>query len=207
MANPKAGRWSSPAGKIIMDVRHFLKLFTATVMLVAAIAAPAAAIEHGDTPQNDETRDNLISEGTLVRISMLQTISTAHCTDNQKFTFRVMDDVKAGSRVAIPAGTTGSGRVTLCQPAHGGRQNGRLRVEFDPLLLGDGTQVLVAITRESVAADANEKNGTAPAAEDIANMMVPGFFLIDYLRKGDDVTLSANQPFHLAVTEDSFLSQ
>jgi len=190
-----------------MDVRHFLKLFTATVMLVAAIAAHAAAIEHGDTPQNDETRDNLISEGTLVRISMLQTISTAHCTDNQKFTFRVMDDVKAGSRVAIPAGTTGSGRVTLCQPAHGGRQNGRLRVEFDPLLLGDGTQVLVAITRESVAADANEKNGTAPAAEDIANMMVPGFFLIDYLRKGDDVTLSANQPFHLAVTEDSFLSQ
>ena len=190
-----------------MDVRHSLKLVTATVMLVAAIAAPAAAIEHGDTPQNDETRDNLISEGTLVRISMLQTISTAHCTDNQKFTFRVMDDVKAGSRVAIPAGTTGSGRVTLCQPAHGGRQNGRLRVEFDPLLLGDGTQVLVAITRESVAADANEKNGTAPAAEDIANMMVPGFFLIDYLRKGDDVTLSANQPFHLAVTEDSFLSQ
>jgi len=122
VANPKAGRWSSPAGKIIMDVRHFLKLFTATVMLVAAIAAPAAAIEHGDTPQNDETRDNLISEGTLVRISMLQTISTAHCTDNQKFTFRVMDDVKAGSRVAIPAGTTGSGRVTLCQPAHGDRR-------------------------------------------------------------------------------------
>lgn len=207
MANPKAGRWSSSADKTTMDVRNFLRLVTATVMLAAAIAAPAAAIEHGSAPQNDETRDTLIGEGTLVRIEMLQTISTAHCTDNQKFTFRVVDEVKAGSRVAIPAGTVGSGRVTLCQPAHGGRQNGRLRVEFDPLLLGDGTQVLVAITRDSVAADANAKNGTAPAVEDIANMMVPGFFLIDYLRKGDDVTLAANQPFHLAVTEDAFLSQ
>jgi hypothetical protein len=190
-----------------MNVRHFPTLVTMMVMLAAAFPGPAAAIEHGATPQNDETRDTLISEGTLVRITMLQTITTAHCANDQKFTFRVVDNVMAGSRVAIPAGTTGSGRVTLCQPAHGGRQNGRLRVEFDPLLLGDGTQVLVAITRDSVAADANEKNGTAPAVEDIANMMVPGFFLIDYLRKGDDVTLSANQPFHLAVTEDTFLSQ
>ena len=190
-----------------MNVRHLLKLLIATVLLALVGAIPALAISHGSTPQNDETRDTLISEGTLVRISMLETVTTAHCSQNQKFTFRVIDDVKAGSRVAIPAGTTGSGRVVLCQPAHGGRVNGRLGVEFDPLLLGDGTQVLVAITRDSVAADLNQKNGTAPALEDIANVTIPGFFLIDYLRKGDDVTLSANQPFHLAVTEDAFLSE
>ncbi len=190
-----------------MNMRRLITLCAASAVLTLGMAGSAMAIEHASTPQNDETRDSLIGEGTLIKIIMLQTVSSAHCTVGDKFTFRVVDDVKAGSRVAIPAGTAGSGKVTVCAPAHGGRQNGRLKVEFDPILLGDGTQVLVAITRDSIAVDANEKNGTAPALEDIANMMVPGFFLVDFLRKGDDVTLAANSPFHLAVTEDAFLSQ
>jgi len=190
-----------------MNMRHLITVCAATALLTFGMAGQATAIEHASTPQNDETRDSLIGEGTLVKIVMLQTVSTAHCSVGDKFTFRVVDNVMAGSRVAIPAGTTGSGKVSVCKPAHGGRQNGSLKVDFDPILLGDGTQVDVAITRDSVVADANEKNGTAPALEDIANMMVPGFFLVDFLRKGDDVTLAANQPFHLAVTEDTFLSQ
>ncbi|MDQ6767361.1 MAG: hypothetical protein M3Z41_06085 [Candidatus Eremiobacteraeota bacterium] len=190
-----------------MQMRRLVSIFAATAILSFGMAGSAFAIEHATTPQNDETRDSLIGQGTLVRIEMLQTVSTAHCKVGDKFTFRVIDDVKAGSRTAIPAGTTGSGKVTVCVPAHGGRQNGRLKVEFDPILLGDGTQVMVAITRISVAADHNEKNGTAPAIEDLANMTIPGFFLVDFLRKGDDVTLGANQPFHIAVVEDAFLSQ
>jgi len=190
-----------------MGRRHLRSVLAAAAVAALCLVSPAVAIEHATAPENDETRESLIREGTLIKIEMLQTVTTAHCSVGQTFTFKVVDDVLAGSRVAIPAGTTGSGKVRVCMPAHGGRQNGQLGVDFDPILLGDGTQVLVGITRDSVAADANEKNGTAPALEDIANMMVPGFFLIDYLRKGDDVTLAANQPFHLAVTEDAFLSQ
>lgn len=190
-----------------MKQRRFLSLCAAIAALVACLPAAGLAIEHATTPQNDETRDSLIGMGTLIRIEMLQTVTTAHCRVGDKFQFRVVDDVKAGARIAIPAGTTGSGKVTICAPAHGGRQNGRLKVEFDPLLLGDGTQVLVGITRLSVAADENAKNGAAPALADIADMTIPGFFIVDFLRKGDDVTLAANSPFHIAVTEDAFLSQ
>jgi hypothetical protein len=189
-----------------MKTRHLVCLCAAIALLFFGAPKSAVAIEHATTPQNDETRDSLIGAGTLLRIVMLQTVTTAHCSAGDKFTFRV-DDVKAGSRIAIPAGTTGSGKVTICTPAHGGRKNGRLKVEFDPVLLGDGTQVFVAITRDSVVADNNENNGTAPALEDIANMTIPGFFIVDFLRKGDDVTLGANSPFHIAVTEDTFLSQ
>jgi hypothetical protein len=190
-----------------MKLRHIVILCAAIALLFFGTPKSAVAIEHATTPQNDETRDSLIGAGTLLRIVMLQTVTSAHCNVGDKFTFRVVDDVKAGSRIAVPAGTTGSGKVTICTPAHGGRKNGRLKVEFDPVLLGDGTQVLVAITRDSVVADHNESNGTAPALEDIANMTIPGFFIIDFLRKGDDVTLGANAPFHIAVTEDAFLSQ
>lgn len=196
-----------PVGVSDMYLRQLITICAATALLTFGTSAPSPAIEHASTPENEETRNSLIGEGTLVRIELLSTITTAHCTADGKFAFRIVDDVKAGSRVAIPAGTTGSGKVTICAPAHGGRQNGRLRVDFDPILLGDGTPVLVAITRESVIADNNEKNGTAPALEDIANMVVPGFFIVDFLRKGDDVTLGANQPFHIAVTEDAFLSE
>ncbi len=190
-----------------MSLRQMISLCALAAILALGIAGQARAIEHASTPENEEDRDSLVAEGTLIKIALLQTVTSAHCSVGQKFTFRVVDNVKAGSRIAIPAGTTGYGNVTVCSPAHGGRQNGRLQVSFDPILLGDGTQVVVAITHDSLVADNNEKNGTAPALEDIANMMVPGFFLVDFLRKGDDVTLSANAPFHIAVTEDAFLSQ
>lgn len=188
-------------------MRRLSLLIALAAVCAAFIAAPVAAIEHATTPENDETRDSLIASGTLLRVVMLQTVSSAHCKKGDTFGFRVIDDVKAGSRVAIPAGTMGTGKVTECAPAHGGREDGRLRIDFDPLVLSDGTQVVVGITHDSLVADANEKNGTAPALEDIANMMVPGFFIIDFLRKGDDVTVAANSPFHVAVTEDAFLSE
>lgn len=188
-------------------MRRLSLLFALAAACAAFIAAPAAAIEHATTPENDETRNSLVATGTLVRVVMLQTVSSAHCKKGDTFSFRVIDDVKAGSRLAIPTGTIGTGKVTDCAPAHGGREDGRLHIEFDPITLTDGTQVPVGITHDSLVADANEKNGTGPALEDIANMMVPGFFLIDFLRKGDDVTVAANSPFHIAVTEDAFLTQ
>jgi hypothetical protein len=188
-----------------MKMRQFVTLCATMATLALGIAAPAFAIQHATAPENDETRNSLIASGTLFKVGLLHTITTAHCKVGDTFSFRVVDEVKAGSRVAIPTGTTGTGKVTVCVPAHGGRQNGRLRVEFDPLVLRDGTQVLLAITHDSVVADANEKNGTAPALEDIANMTIPGFFIIDYLRKGDDITLGANAPFHVSVVEDAFM--
>ncbi len=182
------------------------------VLVLAAVVGlllggRALAIEHATTPENDETRNSLIAQGTLLRVALLQTITTAHCpAPPATFQFKVLDNVMAGSRVAIPAGTLGTGKVTMCSPAHGGRKDGRLHLEFDPIVLPDGTQVGVGITHESLVADANQKNGTGPALEDIANMTIPGFFILDYLRKGDDVTIQANTPFHLAVTEDAFLA-
>jgi hypothetical protein len=188
-------------------MRRLLIVITFAIACAAFAAAPVAAIEHATTPENDETRNSLIASGTLIRIVLLETLSSAHCTKGQIFNFQVLDDVMAGTRAAIPAGTTGTGKLVICSPAHGGREDGQLRIDFNPIVLSDGTQVTVGITHESLVADANEKNGTAPALEDIANMLVPGFFLLDFLRKGDDVTVAARAPFHIAVTEDAFLSQ
>lgn len=167
---------------------------------------PAYAIPRATTPLNDQTKETLIPSGALMRIAILQTISSSRNKKGDKFSYTVVDDVKAGSRVAIVAGTTGTGKVVDVRPAHGGRSNGRLRVEFDPLTLADGAVVSVAITPESVSADESEHNPVGDVLTTIADFTIPGFFIFDLLRKGDDVTLPANAPFHVGVVEDVFLS-
>jgi len=176
----------------------------AAVIFIAPVAA--SAIAHATTPIDADTRNRLVAAGTLVRIEMLQTISSASNKKGDSFDFAVVDNVMAGNRVAIPAGSRGTGEVLEARRAHMASENGLLRVKFHPLVLADGTHVELAITRESLVADENDKNYLAGNIDEIASLAVPGFFLVDLLRKGADVTLRANAPFHVGVTEDAFLS-
>ncbi|HLW37770.1 MAG TPA: hypothetical protein VKR99_05025 [Candidatus Eremiobacteraceae bacterium] len=189
-----------------MNTRRIATFFSGLALSACLCTLPSFAITHADAPLTEQDRNMLIGAGTLVKIEMLQTVSSAHSKVGDKFAFKVSANVMAGDRVGIPAGTQGSGKVVLARPAHGGRTDGQLRVEFDPLVLADGTKVTLAITQQSLIADQNDKNGTAGAVAEVADMTIPGFFILDYLRKGDDITLAAGAPFHIAVTEDAFLS-
>lgn len=190
-----------------MNTRRIVGFSCAFVLSVLVCVAPSFAIPHATAPVTEQDRDSLIGAGTLVKIEMLQTVSSAHSKAGDVFRFRVVDNVMAGDRIAVPAGIEGTGKVLEAHAAGGGRTNGRLRVEFDPVQLPDGTKVSLAITRQSLVADQNQRNGTAGAVAEIADMTIPGFFIIDFLRKGDDITLSAGAPFHIAVTEDAFLAR
>ncbi len=176
--------------------------------LILAGSSPALAIPHATTPLNPETKDNLVATDTLIRIRLLQTVSSATSHKGDRFDFVIVDDVKVGtgSRVALPAGTRGTGKVSQVSPAHGGRVDGRLKLVFDPMMLNDGTEIDIGITAASVYADANEKNGMAGSVMEIADMTIPGMFILDFLRKGDNVTVAANHPFHIGVTQDAFLT-
>lgn len=183
------------------------RLLAAALAALSFVPSAASAIQHATAPVNALTRDRLIGSGTLIKIAMVQTISSAFSKAGDKFSFRVIQDVMAGDRLAIPAGTIGTGKVTDAKRAGMGRADGRLHVEFDPIALADGTNVSVAITRASLIADENTKNEMAGSIEEIADIAIPGAFLLDFLRKGDEVTLGANRPFHIAATEDVFLTQ
>jgi hypothetical protein len=176
--------------------------------LILVGSSPALAIPHATTPLNPETKDNLVATDTLIRIRLLQTVSSATSHKGDRFDFVIMDDVKVGtsSRVALPAGTRGTGKVSRVSPARGGRVDGYLKLVFDPLMLNDGTEIDTGVTAASVYADANEKNGMAGSVMEIADMAIPGMFIIDFLRRGDNVTMAANHPFHIGVTQDAFLT-
>jgi hypothetical protein len=176
----------------------------ALIALSISAASPALAIPHATTPVTEETKNSLLQSGTLIRISLDQTVSSAHNKVGDKFGFAIVDDVKVGGRVVIPGGTKGTGTVAAVRPAHGGGGDGLLRVTLDPITVPAGQALSIGITQESVMADLNEKNGAGGTLAQVADIAVPGFFLFDMLRKGSDVTLRAGAPFHVAVTEDEF---
>lgn len=174
------------------------------IILVTSMPRAAFAIPHANAPETDQTRDTLLSTGTLLRIAMNQTVSSAHNHAGDSFAYTVVDDVYVGTRVAIPKGTIGTGKIVRVAPAHGGRVDGILKLQFDPIAVPNGPPVAVDITQASLVADQNSHNGMAGSVAEVADMTVPGFFLIDFLRKGNDVTLTSGSPFHVAVTEDAF---
>ena len=176
------------------------------ILLVTSVPRAALAIPHANAPETDQTRDTLLSTGTLLRIAMNQTVSSAHNHAGDTFAYTIVDDVIVGTRVAIPKGTVGTGKIVRVAPAHGGRVDGILKLQFDPISVPSGPDVAVDITQASLVADQNSNNGMAGSVAEVADMTVPGFFLIDFLRKGNDVTLTRGAPFHVAVTEDAFFS-
>lgn len=176
----------------------------ALIALSPLAAAPALAIPHATTPLTEQTKNSLLQSGTLIRITLDQTLSSAHNKVGDKFEFSVVDDVKVGDRVVIPAGTKGTGSVNAVRPAHGGGGDGMLRVTLDPVPVPSGLPVSIGITQDSVIADSNQKNGAGSVVASVADITVPGFVLFDMLRKGSDVTLRAGAPFHVSVTEDAF---
>jgi hypothetical protein len=116
-----------------MNSRIIIAVAAALCTVYAASPRPVFAIPHADAPVTDESRDSLLPTGTLLRIALKNTVSTAHCKAGQPFAFAVVDDVKIGDRVAIAAGAPGTGKVVRCEPAHGGRVDGILKVTFDPI--------------------------------------------------------------------------
>jgi len=184
-----------------------IKMFGALAAMIgmaATAAVPALAIPHATAPVTEQTKNSLLPSGTLIRISLDQTVSSARNKVGDKFGFTLVDDIKVGDRIVVPAGTKGTGTVAAVRPAHGGGGDGVLRVTLDPVPVTSGQPVPVGITQASVMADVNQKNGDSGTLAQVADIAVPGFFLFDLLRKGSDVTLRAGAPFHVAVTEDEF---
>lgn len=187
-----------------MRPAHLGALAGIAIIIATSIPRAALAIPHANAPETDQTRDTLLSSGTLIRIAMKQTVSSAHNHVGDPFSYTVVDDVIVGTRVAIPKGTVGTGKIVKVAPAHGGRVDGILKLQFDPIAVPNGPDVAVDITQASLVADQNSHNGMGGSVAEVADMTVPGFFLIDFLRKGNDVTLGSGAPFHIAVTEDAF---
>ncbi|HZQ52872.1 MAG TPA: hypothetical protein VFB14_11785 [Bryobacteraceae bacterium] len=86
-------------------------------------------------------QDDVLHEGTPIRLKLNRTISSATEHQGDKVDFEVLDDVKAGNLVVIPHGSTALGTVTEAVPKGRMGKGGKLNVNIDYVRLPNGDKL------------------------------------------------------------------
>ncbi len=114
-------------------------------------------------PAAPEYVDLEIPADAVLGLQVERTISSETARVEDKVNARVTRDVRVGTRIAIPAGSTVAGSVTEVE--RGGKVKGkaRLAVRFHTVTLADGTSV-------PIRTDAVIREGQSPAGESAAKV-------------------------------------
>ncbi|MDE1161653.1 MAG: hypothetical protein PW792_06860 [Acidobacteriaceae bacterium] len=122
---------------------------TAPVTYTAGTTVPPMAREPRD-PSNEITEadsgivmsvpagPNELPEGTVLRASLDNTISTMDAKVGSHFTAHLTSDVQRNGRVLIPNGALVRGRITEVRVGHGLGSNAMLRLQPDTVTMPDG---------------------------------------------------------------------
>ncbi len=98
---------------------------------------PVRAIE----PPQPEFEELIVSADSVVGLQVETSISSERARVEDEVTARVTRDVRVGDRVAIPAGSTAHGEVTLVERGGRLKERARLGIRFTSVVLADGTRV------------------------------------------------------------------
>ncbi len=93
----------------------------------------------GDIVHPHPLRRGEIEEGTIIRVRLLDRLSTVDSEDGEAFRTRVASDVLAGGEMRIPAGAEIDGRLVQVSSGHAGG-HGSMRLQPEVVILPDGTR-------------------------------------------------------------------
>ena len=104
-----------------------------------SLSQRAAADPDGDIVHPRPLAPNELGEGTLIRVRLLNTVSTAFSEEGESFRSRVASDVVQDDRVLIPASSEISGRIThISTGSFGG--HGSMNLAPETVVLPDGSR-------------------------------------------------------------------
>ena len=109
---------------------------------VATEVAPDGDLD-GQIVTSVEEREGELREGTMLRVNMIDGLSTESTQPGAKFTAQIMEAVEKGGRVIIPIGSVLDGQVTEIRS--GKRISGGALMHLEPrnITLPDGTHYVV----------------------------------------------------------------
>jgi hypothetical protein len=99
----------------------------------------AAADPDGDIVHPRPLRPGELPEGAIIRVRLLDRLSTATSEKGEAFRSRVASDVLQGDHVLIPAGAEIDGRVVEVSSGHPGG-HGSMHLRPETVILADGTR-------------------------------------------------------------------
>ena len=160
------------------------RLVSVVLVLGVALLHPAPAFPQGGTVK--------IPDGTMVRLALLERLSSATNRADDVVNFEVTEEIRIGPVIAIPRGATARGHVVEAEPKRRMGKAGKLNFTVDYLKAPDGTNVRL---RASSARQGQEKSGTVI----VGTVLLSPLFL---LMRGKDVEIPRGTPFNAYVDGD-----
>ena len=133
-----------------------------------------------------------IQDGTMLRLSLNDALSSATNQVDDPVRFEVTEDVKVGEILAIPKGSTATGHIVEVQPKRRMGRAGKLNFSVDHVRAPDGTNVRL---RATSARQGEEKSGTVI----IGTVLLSPLFLI---MRGKDIVIPKGAQFNAYVDGD-----
>jgi hypothetical protein len=133
-----------------------------------------------------------IPDGTMLRLALLDDLSSATNNVDDAVNFEVAEDVKVGDVVAIPRGSTARGHVVEAQPKRRMGRAGKLNFTVDYVKGLDGSNIRL---RASSTRAGEDKTGTVI----VGTVLLGGLFL---LMRGKDVNIPKGTSFNAYVDGD-----
>jgi hypothetical protein len=137
-----------------------------------------------------------IGDATAVRLSLMESISSATNTADDLVRFEVTDDVRAENAIAIPRGATAVGHVVEVEPRRRLGRAGKLNLSIDYVKAPDGSNVRL---RASSARKGDDKTGTVI----IGTILLSPLFLI---MRGKDINIPRGTEFMAYVDGDRVIT-
>jgi len=119
--------------------------------------AALAVVLFLQTPTGPTSATLKVPDGTIVRLSLLDSLSSATNDVDDPVHFEVTEDVKVGDVVAIPKGLAAAGHVVEVEPRKRLGRAGKLNFSVDYVRAPDGTNIRL---RASSTRKGEDKSGT-----------------------------------------------
>jgi peptidoglycan hydrolase-like protein with peptidoglycan-binding domain len=125
-------------------IRSTRNLALATLTIILAFGTSLTSYAQGSRPRqvsgNYSDRGATVPEDTIISMRLDRSLSSKTSRVGDRFTATVTTPVHIAGRVVIPAGSVVEGRVTEVTPAKRMSRSGTIAIDFDELVLPDGTR-------------------------------------------------------------------
>lgn len=96
-----------------------------------------------------QTTPLTLPQGTPVKLRLEQNLSSADAQEGQGVSFSVLEPIKLGDLVVIPAGASAHGTVTEAQEKRRMGRGGKLNMAIDYVIMPDGSKLVLTGTKNS----------------------------------------------------------
>ena len=119
--------------------------------------------ERAAEPVAPQFEELIVPADSVVGLQVETTVTSERARVEDEVVAHVTRDVRVGDRVAIPAGSTAHGEVTLVERGGRLRERARLGVRFTSIVLADGTRI-------PLETDIVYREGSSPGGESAAKI-------------------------------------